>query len=184
MPIFFFLFLLLCRHVRVKRAAVPLQWTGRVIVTFFFLLERLPKVTLQKVKISATAGNIEPVCLLPIFQQTSAALVHWCLFRRTKPRPKIVNKVIKTFFFSFSSHFAVYVIVFPAFLRAFGTDQPAFDVILQTQSLCEFRLLLRENLHRLTHNWSDTVLENTTSKDLGRGREPLCENAKIDNIDL
>lgn len=40
-PYFFFLlFPLLCRHVRVKRAAVLLQWTGRVIVTFVFFFFR------------------------------------------------------------------------------------------------------------------------------------------------
>lgn len=33
-----------------------------------FFWERLLKVTLQEVKISAAAGNIEPVCFLPIFQ--------------------------------------------------------------------------------------------------------------------
>lgn len=91
-PYFFFQFPPLCRHVRVKRAAAPLEWTGRVIVTFFFFffLERPSKVTLQEVKISATAGNIEPVCFLPIFQMQH----HWQLpnrHRRLEPVAAILE---------------------------------------------------------------------------------------------
>lgn len=143
-------------------------------------------------KISATAGNIEPVCFLPISQIEQLPNRH----RRLQPiaaiaktRQKIVSKVIKQVILK--SNLAVSFINC-TFLRALDSDKLHF--IHQTMSTfnidwkpgCCVHFVCR--FGEIYIGWRKTgvtaVLEDTPSKNLGRGGEPLCENAKIDNTDL